>query len=270
MATHAENQRQKGDGFAREQDVRLEPDQAKVYSEAVRILNESGVHYALAGAFALHAYTGLWRNTKDLDVFIRPEEVDRALGAFAEAGYRTEIPEAHWLSKAHRPPYFVDLIFGMANGRVKFDKDFLDSERTIPVAGEPAPLMRLEELIVSKVYIAVRDRFDGGDVAHLIRSCEGKLDWERIVNRLGQFRPILLWHMVFFNFVYPGHVSFLPADLMDELFDELRRRWSESEDEKVCFGTLLDSFSFAADVEDWGYTDARDVRPYYRRKGKKG
>ncbi len=269
MAAHAEFQRQKGDGFARDQEVRLEPDQVKVYSEAIRILNQSGIPYVLSGAFALHAYTGLWRNTKDLDIFIRPEDVDRALGRFAKAGYATEIIEAHWLSKAHRPPYFVDLIFGMANGRVEFETDFMHSERTIDVAGEPARLIRLEELIVSKVYIAVRDRFDGGDVAHLIRSSEGKLDWARIVKRLGQFRAILLWHLVFFNFVYPGHSSYLPKDLVDELFEELRQGWSSAEDDGVCFGTLLDSFSFAADVQDWDYTDARDLRPYYQRKGKR-
>ena len=191
-------------------------------------------------------------------------------GRSRKAGYKTEILEAHWLSKAHRPPYFVDLIFGMANGRVEFDADFVRSERTIDVAGEPAPLIRLEELIVSKVYIAVRDRFDGGDVAHLIRSAEGKLDWQRILKRLGQFRPILLWHMIFFNFVYPGHSNYLPKDLMAELFEELRESWAAPpENDKICFGTLLDSFSFAADVQDWGYTDARDLRPYYQRKGKR-
>jgi len=270
MAVHAELQRQKGDGFARDQEVRLEPDQVKVYSEAVRLLNQSGIPYVLSGAFALHAYTGLWRNTKDLDVFIRPQDVDKALAAFSKAGYQTEILEAHWLSKAHRPPYFIDLIFGMANGRVEFDDDFVHSDQSIDVAGEPARLLRLEELIVSKLYIAVRDRFDGGDVAHLIRSAEGKLDWGRIVKRLGQFRPILLWHLIFFGFVYPGHSAYLPKDLMNELFEELRQGWAPAGNETVCFGTLLDSFSFAADVQDWGYTDPRDVRPYYQKKGKRG
>ncbi|MFB3903093.1 MAG: nucleotidyltransferase [Acidobacteriota bacterium] len=269
MAAHAEFRRQKGDGFARERKVRLEPDQGKVYSEAVRILNQSGITYVLSGAFALHAYTGLWRNTKDLDVFVRPADVDIALESFAQAGYTTEILEAHWLSKARRPPYFVDLIFGMANGRVDFDNDFVHSEQAIDVAGEPARLIRLEELIVSKIYIAVRDRFDGGDVAHLIRSSEGKLDWMRITRRLGQFRPILLWHLIFFNFIYPGHAGYLPKDLMDELFDELRHRWPSEDRVRACFGTLLDAFSFAADVQDWGYTDARDLRPYYQKKGKR-
>ena len=84
MAAHVEFQRQKGDGFARDREVRLEPDQIEVYSEAIRLLNESGISYVVSGAFALHAYTGLWRNTKDLDVFIRPGDVDRALGAFSQ------------------------------------------------------------------------------------------------------------------------------------------------------------------------------------------
>jgi len=56
---------------------------------------------------------------------------------------------------------------------------------------------------------------------------------------------------------------------MDELFEELRGGWSPAENDKICFGTLLDSFSFAADVQDWGYKDARDLRPYYQKKGKR-
>jgi len=267
MAVPAEFQRQKGDGFARERAIQLEPEQAGVYSEAIKILNESRIPYVLSGAFALHAYTGLWRNTKDLDVFIRPGNLDAALAALAKAGYETEILEAHWLSKARKEPYFVDLIFGMANGRVEFDDDFVKSDKGIEVAGEQAPLIRLEELIVSKVFIAVRDRFDGGDIAHLIRCTEGKVDWERIANRLGQFRILLLWHFIFFNFVYPGHASYIPQGLMSELFDQVRAgSWSTARD-RVCFGTLLDSFSFAVDIIDWGYTDPRDLRPYTQRKG---
>ncbi|HXK58672.1 MAG TPA: nucleotidyltransferase [Acidobacteriota bacterium] len=267
MAAPAEFQRQKGDGFARERPVQLEPDQAAVYSEAVRILNGSGVPYVLTGAFALHAYTGLWRNTKDLDVFIRPQDVERTLKAFSGSGFKTEILEPHWLSKAHKSNYYVDLIFGMANGRVEFDDDFVLPGKKMEVAGEQADLIRLEELIVSKVFIAVRDRFDGGDVAHLIRCVEGKVNWSRITTRLGQFKVLLLWHFIFFSFVYPGHRAFIPRDLMLELFREIQSgAWSPLGDH-VCLGTLLDSYSFAVDIEDWGYQDVRDSRPYNQRKG---
>ena len=44
------------------------------YIEALEILNESKIPYLLAGTFALNHYTGINRNTKDLDIFCK--EVD--------------------------------------------------------------------------------------------------------------------------------------------------------------------------------------------------
>ena len=266
MKRKSEFKREAGDGFARVQPPSFEPGQKEFYADALRILNQSGVRYVLTGAFALHHYTGLWRNTKDLDVFLRPRDVEQALAAFAKAGYETEIREPHWLSKAWSRPYFVDLIFGMANGNVRFDRSFVTAAEEIDVAGERAPLIRLEELIVSKVYIAVRDRFDGGDVAHLIRASKGKIDWARVLKQLGDNRLVLLWQLVLFTFVYPGHTEFLPHRLMEELFEEMKQSWKSPRAENSCFGMLLDAYSFAADIFDWGYRDPRDLRPYHQRK----
>lgn len=43
---------------------------SKVYGEALEALDRSGIRYMLGGALALNAYTGIWRDTKDLDVFV--------------------------------------------------------------------------------------------------------------------------------------------------------------------------------------------------------
>jgi hypothetical protein len=260
-------ERQAGDGFARQQEPILDPEQAIFYADALRRLNGSGIPYVLAGAFALQAYTGLWRNTKDLDIFLRPCDLEEALGLFRGGGYVTEIREDHWLAKATKEPYFVDLIFGMANGHVKFDEEFVRADQTVQIAGEPARLIGLEELIVSKVYIAVRDRFDGGDVVHLIRAAKGDLDWQGILGRMGNFRAILLWHLILFDFVYPGHSDYLPEDLITQLFEEVREEWSSAKAVNVCRGPILDQYSFAADILDWGYEDPRDLRSYRKRKG---
>jgi hypothetical protein len=258
---------QAGGGFARELEPSLEAEQAAFYADALRRLNKSRIPYVLAGAFGLHSYTGLWRNTKDLDAFLRPCDLENALAIFKNGGYEVEIREDHWLAKATKEPYFVDLIFGMANGHVEFDSEFVRADRTVQIAGEPAPLIRIEELIVSKMYIAVRDRFDGADVVHLIRAAKGDLNWKRITDRMGDFKAILLWHLILFDFVYPGHSDYLPKDLVAELFEEVRGRWSAVEPGQICRGPILDQYSFAADILDWGYTDPRDLRSYRERKG---
>ena len=41
------------------------------YREALEMLNESGASYMLGGAFAIFHYTGIYRDTKDLDVFCK-------------------------------------------------------------------------------------------------------------------------------------------------------------------------------------------------------
>src|SRR5579864_4299652 len=88
----------------------LPPEAASLYREVLLAMNEHGLPYAVAGAFALQKYTGIWRVTKDLDLFIKIEDVPSALSYLAEHGFRCETLDPVWLAKAHRGEYFVDLI----------------------------------------------------------------------------------------------------------------------------------------------------------------
>ena len=54
-------------------------DQRNLFVEVLTLMNERGVPYVVSGAFALQQHTGIWRNTKDLDLFMAPCEVPRAL-----------------------------------------------------------------------------------------------------------------------------------------------------------------------------------------------
>ena len=77
-----------------------------------------------------------------------------------------------------------------------------------------------------------------------------------------------VWHLILFDFVYPGHSSYLPKQLMAELFDEVRKNWSRRKrDTRVFRGTLLDPFSYNVDIEDWGYEDQRNTDPLVNTDG---
>src|SRR4051812_6174200 len=56
------------------------------YRHASGILEAAGVPFLLGGAYALAHYTGITRHTKDLDLFLRRADLDRARAALEEAG----------------------------------------------------------------------------------------------------------------------------------------------------------------------------------------
>ncbi len=253
---------------ARASEPRFDPAEEKVFARALTTLNDAGVRYVLAGAFAKHAYTGIWRNTKDLDLFLAADELKSALDALASAGFTTSIEYEHWLAKAHSEPYVIDLIFGLGHGRLRIDDSWFEHAQTCEVAGVTTKLIPIEELIASKVFVAERYRFDGADVLHLIQRSEGKIDWARVLKLLGRNHELLLWHLLLFDYVYPGQADALPQDLMRELFERAQRRWHmPSQNPKGFRGTLLDPFSFAVDIEDWGYEDRRELDPLVDEEG---
>jgi predicted nucleotidyltransferase len=246
---------------------RYEPEEEAVFSDWLHILNDAGVSYVLGGAIAVYAYTGIWRDTKDLDIFLKPSDVERALAALSAAGYRTELTDAKWLAKVHREPYFMDLIFGVGNNRFKVNDTWLERGHDLNVLGAPARMISIEELIASKVYIVKRDRFDGADIVHLIVARKGCVDWAHVRRMLGDDSDLLLYHLIMFHFVYPGHADHLPQALMVELFERMRAQWATVIDPKAFRGTLLDPISFAVDCQRWGYEDRFDQEPLVKPNG---
>ena len=93
----------------------LPPKAITLYRDVLEAMNERGIRYAVAGAFALQKYTGIRRRTKDLDLFLKPTDVPAALDHLCKQGFNCETLDPVWLSKARRGEYFVDLISGMSN-----------------------------------------------------------------------------------------------------------------------------------------------------------
>jgi hypothetical protein len=93
-------------------------------SRALSELTERRFPFVVAGTHALNHYTGVVRATKDLDLFVRREEIDDILEALAEAGHRTELTYPHWLGKVYDGDSFVDVIFSSGNGLSPVDEDF--------------------------------------------------------------------------------------------------------------------------------------------------
>ncbi|TJW19992.1 MAG: hypothetical protein E5X59_42415, partial [Mesorhizobium sp.] len=61
------------------------------YTEAIRELAATDIPFLVAGTYAVSAYTGVTRQTKDLDIFCKAGDFARILAHFKQAGYAVEI-----------------------------------------------------------------------------------------------------------------------------------------------------------------------------------
>jgi hypothetical protein len=234
------------------------PDKTELYRNTLEMLNRSGVPYLVGGTYAFRYYSGITRPTKDVDIFVRPRDLQRVLDALARIGFKTEIAFSHWLAKAFVGDRFIDVIFNSGNGVLEVDDEWFAHAVDETVLGVPVKLCPAEEMIWSKAVIMERERYDGADVAHLLRHCSGMVDWERLLRRFGASWRVLLSHLILFGFIYPGERSLVPSSIMRELINRLLAELDvPTRDSKLCQGTLLSRAQYLVDIDEWGYEDAR-------------
>jgi hypothetical protein len=228
------------------------------YRKALTALAGAGVPHLLGGGFAFMHYTGVYRDTKDLDIFLRPEDAERAVAVVAGAGYRAEIVAPHWLGKAYCGDAFIDFIFSSGNGVCLVDDEWFVHAERARVLSMPVLLSPVEEMIWSKAFVLERERFDGADIGHLLRVRGAELDWGRLLRRFDPYWHVLLSHLVLFRFSYPSERALVPRWVMRDLLDRLDRELdSVPPDQPVCRGTLLSARQYLPDVEQFGFRDAR-------------
>ena len=63
------------------------PRHASAYRAALRALRDSRVPFLVSGAFAMYHYSGVWRETKDLDVLLTPEGLQQFRERFVGVDY---------------------------------------------------------------------------------------------------------------------------------------------------------------------------------------
>jgi hypothetical protein len=236
----------------------LAPEAESLYRDVLSALNEHGVPYAVAGAFALQKYTGIWRVTKDLDVFMKSEDVPAVLAYLEERGFRCETLDPVWLAKAHRGEYFVDLISGMSNAAIVVDDSWMRRTQPAMIAGMESRIISPEDLLGSKLFVTRRERFDGADIAHIIYRTQGRLEWERILELAGEHWEIVLWALILFRYVYPAHTNYVPAPLWQDLLSRYMHLVQHPHPNAPFRGSLVDENVFSIDIKDWGLEDIQN------------
>lgn len=69
------------------------------YQDVVQAIQQEEIPCALGGAFAIHKHTGIWRATKDLDLFLVASAVPGALTQLRRKGFEIYIEDPVWLKK---------------------------------------------------------------------------------------------------------------------------------------------------------------------------
>ncbi|MED5618488.1 nucleotidyltransferase [Ideonella sp. BN130291] len=244
--------------------VEVDPDTSAFYRHVLQALSGAGVPFLVGGAFALACFTEVKRHTKDLDLFIRREDYERIEQLMAEAGYRAELTYPHWLAKVHHGDAFVDLIFSSGNGIAPVDDGWFVHASDAEVLGVQVKVSPAEESLWSKAFIMERERYDGADVAHLLRDRAHEMDWPRLLQRFGPHWRVLLSHLVLFGYIYPGERAMVPGWVMDHLLQRLGdETHAPPPPTQLCAGTLLSREQYLLDVEEQGYKDGR-VQPHGR------
>lgn len=225
------------------------------YSEALEGLTESGAQFMLGGAFALFHHTGIYRDTKDLDIFCRSTDYPKILKHFADKGYKTELTDIRWLAKAIKGDYFIDIIFDTVNNICTVDDSWFEHAAKGTFADHPVLFLPAEELLWCKVYVQNRERFDGADVNHLILKAGKNMDWKRVLKRLDIHWHLLLAQLLMFQFVYPSdYRDIIPKWIFEELLSRAREQYDLPPSlAPVCRGPIIDQTQYGLDIREWGY-----------------
>jgi hypothetical protein len=196
-------------------------EQWEMYERVLCEANRRELPFALGGAFALATYTGRWRNTKDLDLYVRPEDRDSLIQVLNDLGfddYYEQLPyDRQWIYRGYRNGTIVDVIWAMANQRAQVDESWLVGGPEIDVRGQRVRIVPPEEMIWAKLYVLQRDRCDLPDVLNLIYGTGPSLDWDRLLARVGDDWPLLTGVLSVFQWMCPGRALELPKQLWRRL-----------------------------------------------------
>jgi hypothetical protein len=88
------------------------------------------------------------------------------------------------------------------------------------------------------------------------------MDWDRLLAKTAEHWPLLPSQVQMFRYVYPGYRDQIPVRVVKELLERAERDAlvpaAKDREHDTTRGTLISRFSFAIDVNEWGFRDLRE------------
>lgn len=151
------------------------PSLEKILFEAVDIMEESYIPYALIGGFAVKSL-GRPRITHDIDFFVRPDDAGRTLEALEARGFTSQKRDPFWLFKAWKDNILVDVIF-KSSGDIYFDEEVQTHVRRTLFLGKYLNAISPEDFLVIKAAAhQEHNPHHWHDALAVLK--QGNLDWE--------------------------------------------------------------------------------------------
>ncbi len=235
----------------------------KFYTKLIATMIRKKLYFMVGGTFAFREYTGIDRETGDIDIKIPYDSHPQILQTLSESGYKTELSETgfRWLAKVTDPDgFYTDFIYAERNGLYKVQESWLERSVEGMVLGHRVKLEPVEEMIRSKCYVRNRHRDDSGDVVHLILRQAENLDWKMLMKKMEPHWELLMSNLILFLFIYPSERNLIPKWVIEHLLVKLEDRIShEPTKDKITRGLLL-SNDYQVGVSQWGFEPVQELK----------
>jgi predicted nucleotidyltransferase len=144
---------------------------------AAAALRDAGVPFLLGGSLASWARGGP-ETRHDLDLMIRPTDVETALEALNEAGMRPERPPEDWLVKAWDGDTLVDLIYCPKG--LPVNDDLIARGEELSVLGMEMRVMALEDVLATKLMALTEHSLRYESLLQIARALREQIDWAAV------------------------------------------------------------------------------------------
>ena len=191
-----------------------------VLGEAVDVLEAHGIRYLVMGGIA-SALLGRPRWTRDVDLFMRPQDASHAMPLLERAGFETRVEYPTWLYKAFKHDVLVDVIF-RSSGEIYLDEEMLERAQRREFGGRVYPIVPAEDLVVMKAIAHSEEtpRYWFDALSVLARE---EVDWDYLIRRALRHGGRRILSLLFFaqsrDIVVPEHAV---RTLFDQIYEEAR------------------------------------------------
>jgi hypothetical protein len=148
--------------------------------KAAAALRRAEVPFLLGGGIAAWVRGGP-ETDHDLDLFVKPEDAERALEVLADAGMRPEKPPENWLYKAWDGDVLIDLIFSPSGDTIT--DDYFQRADELEVNAVRMGVASLEDVLAAKLFALGEHEADYGPILEMARSVREQIDWSEVRDR---------------------------------------------------------------------------------------